>query len=163
MKITLILLFLSGLSLFALDIPEALIAEVKSPKSISRHPADQKTMKSFDIPLGKGAIIEGDDIVAFLLLEKDPTTEKTIYKFRTYSKRFKYEVKGQGTLFENYYTISEPHSSSHEGLQVDKGSQITIDAGLFALEWSQARFIYFNSAKWTVAAGGQEEYESRIK
>jgi len=99
--LTLLIVLPLSLSL-ALAVPREMITLVEEPIDIS--PRKKGTqLKAFSIPEETGAIIEGEGIVSFLLLEKDTKTGKTAYSFRSYSQQFKHEVQGDGTLFERYY------------------------------------------------------------
>ncbi|RCS41046.1 hypothetical protein DTL42_20870 [Bremerella cremea] len=140
------------------NIPWQLKAEIKRAPSIS----NSSPTKSFKVPLKDGVIIKGKDFISFLQIHKTKNFNRERYSFRTYSKKYDAEVSGKGKVEENYYHIRRAGTNSSAEV-VDKGSTLTIDAGLFSVLWSAGQWIYVSPSKATVTEGTIDEYHKVIE
>jgi hypothetical protein len=147
---------LMTLAAFGVEVSQALRERIENPPSISTNYTHSYTFKT------PSALIEGKDFVAFLALTKQADSDKVTYRFRSYSKRHKLEVTGQGEVFERYYRIADPSAKQHDDEVFDRGSQLLIDAGLFKIEWSSGNHIYYQDG-FTVVEAKESEYEAKIK
>jgi hypothetical protein len=96
------------------------------------------------------------------LYYKNDGTNDRKYTFKKYSKKFKVEITGEGSVFERYYSVSDPKSEKRESTVMDKGSELFIDAGLFRAEWSLGDYLYCPDSM-VVNEASQVDYESKIK
>ena len=143
-------------------VPPELLEIIADPPTISQTPNPMKR-GSFNVPKDSGAIIQGEDFIAFVTLQDHQGDNSAKYTFRTFSKEFKLEISGEGELYEYYYRISDPHSSSCDSRVIDRGSKLTIDAGLFKAEWSSQRYIYYDPDRFSIVAATLDEYRNQIK
>jgi hypothetical protein len=152
---TLGLLFALSGSLSA-EIPAELTSIIKNPPTVSR------SKHGAHFPEKGGLLIESPDLISFIQIIKKDGTDDRKYTFRTYSKKFKVEITGEGSVFERYYRVSDPNSEKRESTVVDKGSEPFIDAGLFRAEWSLGDYLYCPDSM-VVNEASQLDYDSKIK
>lgn len=143
-------------------VPPELLEIIADPPTISEAPNPMKRA-SFNVPKDSGAILQGDDFISFVSLQDQQGTDSVKYTFRTYSKQFNLEISGDGELYEHYYKISDPHSSSCDSRVIDRGSKLTIDAGLFKAQWSSQRYIYYDPDRFSIVAATLDDYKNQIK
>ena len=136
--------------------PDGFYSRLKKPPSIS---VERKTNHHCK---NGSTIIESKEFVALLTFGDKDASGRVAYKFRAYSKQDKLEVSGDGAVFERYYRVSDPHSFSDDSSVVDRGSQLTIDAGIFTVEWSLGNYIYLQDGISAVE-GSERDYESKIR
>lgn len=142
-----------------LVVPPEFEALVKSPPSISGYPSE-----SFKIPQKGGAMLSGEDFVSYIELDDGTNLRDKKYTFHSYSKKYQLEVSGEGYVREHYYRIRNPHSKSEKKSSrvVDKDSVLTIDAGLFTINWSSSNWIYFTADKITAKQATLSDYQKEI-
>jgi hypothetical protein len=138
------------------EIPAELRAIIQNPPTVS--PVEGGT----HFPKEGGLLIESTDFISFIRIIKKEGTDDRDYEFRTYSKKFKMEITGKGSVFERYYRVSDPNSEKREKTVIDKESKLFIDAGLFKAEWSLGDYLYCPKSMATHEAT-ESDYESRIK
>lgn len=118
------------------EVPAELQSIIKNPPSLKRG----KSGTHF--PATGGLLIESPDFISFVSITKQDNSTERDYTFKTYSKKFKQEVAGEGLVFEHYYRVSDPNSEKRTSSVIDKGSVLFIDAGLFKAEWSLGDYLY---------------------
>lgn len=134
---------------------------VKNPPSISRDNGG-----SHYLPGGTGQVIfESDEIIGFLHFTADANPERSNYRFRTYSKRFRQEINGDGHVVEKVYRIMDPLRKERSGsaIAIDKGSVEWVDAGFYKARWSLGSYVYYDEAKVEAAYGSEESFEERMR
>jgi len=158
MKLAILTIILTSFSCqlaSAIDIPHGFEALIENPPSIS---ANHTKSHKFEKP---SVILQSKDFIALITISEEKMG-KAKYQFRTYSKIHKLEVSGEGELYENYYSISDPNSEKNERRVIDKGSKLVIDAGIFKVEWSAGSYIYFGEGV-TAEVGDEVDFRIKIK
>jgi hypothetical protein len=141
-------------------LPEAVERLSKEPISVSGS-ASGRSGSSFDIPNGRAAIIENDELVCLLELHDSGPNRRT-YTFRTFHKPSGYEITGEGEVFERYYHILRPGQNQSTRV-VDRGSVLFVDAGFLKIRWSLGRWLYYDPKLVSVSAGTKTEYEAKVE
>lgn len=131
---------------------------IKNPPAISVN-----NKKGFQVPNGESVILENEKFISLITITRVDEHDRALYQFWTYSKIFKKEITGKGSVFEHYYRITTTTDGQKSYAVIDKGSVLNIDAGIFKVEWSAGNYLYFNHQEIKANIGDFSEYQKRMK